>query len=51
MVNMSSLIDYDELKCKFCGHIGLFPNGDFDVECPACGAEYSLTPDDDNDDE
>lgn len=43
-----SLIDYDELECKFCGHIGLLPNGDFDVECPVCGAEYSL--DDEEDD-
>lgn len=41
-----SYIDYDELECKFCGHIGLLPNGDFDVECPACEAEYSLADDD-----
>lgn len=40
-----SLIDYDELTCKYCGHIGLLPNGDFDVECPACDAEYSLEDD------
>ena len=39
---MASLIDYEERECDFCGHIGLLPNGDFDVECPACGAEYSL---------
>ena len=43
---MASLIDYDELECKFCGHIGLLPNGGFDVECPACCAEYSLAEDD-----
>lgn len=42
-----SLIDYDELECKFCGHIGLLPNGGFDVECPACDAEYSLSNEDD----
>lgn len=45
---MASLIGYDELECKFCGHIGLLPNGDFDVECPACDAEYSLINDEDN---
>jgi rubrerythrin len=38
---MSSLIDEDELECKECGHIGMLLNGDFDVECPNCGAEYS----------
>ena len=46
-----SSIDYDELECKFCGHIGLLPNGDFDVECPACDAEYSLDEEYENDDE
>lgn len=48
-----SLVDYDELSCKFCGHIGLFPDGGFDVTCPACGKEYSLTDesDEDTDDE
>lgn len=46
-----SLIDYDELKCKFCGNIGLLPNGDFDVECPACNAEYALDEEDEDDDE
>ena len=39
---MSSIIDEDELECDHCGHIGMYFNGDFDVECPACGAEYSL---------
>lgn len=43
-----SLLDYDELQCKFCGHIGLIPDGGFDVMCPVCDAEYSL---DDEDDE
>ncbi|MDE6435875.1 MAG: hypothetical protein K2L07_16850 [Lachnospiraceae bacterium] len=46
-----SLIDYDELECKFCGHIGLLPNGDYNVECPVCDAEYSLIEDDEGDDE
>lgn len=41
-----SLIDYDELECKYCGHIGVLPNGDFDVICPACDSEYSLTDED-----
>ena len=40
-----SLIDEDELVCKRCGHIGLWLNGDFDVECPECGAEYPLIDD------
>lgn len=42
-----SYIDEDELECKFCGHIGLILDGDFDVECPACDAEYSLLDDED----
>jgi len=37
-----SLFDEDEMECEYCGHIGLVLNGDFDVECPVCGAEYSL---------
>lgn len=45
------MIDYDELECKFCGHIGLLPDGDFDVVCPVCDAEYSLIDDSDEDDE
>ena len=43
-----SLIDYESMDCKFCGHSGLMPNGDFDVECPACGAEYSLIEEENN---
>ena len=37
-----SLFDEDEMECEYCGHIGLMFNGDFDVECPVCGAEQSL---------
>lgn len=36
------LVDEDELECERCGNIGLIPIGDFDVEYPCCGAEYSL---------
>ena len=46
-----SLIDYDEQECRCCGHAGLLPNGDFDVLCPECGAEYSLVDEPDEDDE
>ena len=42
---MESLINYEELECEICGHVGLLPNGDFNVECPACGAESSLLED------
>ncbi len=47
---MGSIIDEDELECRYCGHIGMFLNGDWDVECPVCDAEYSLAyePDDGN---
>lgn len=37
-----SVIDEDELECENCGHVGMFLNGDYNVECPYCGAEYSL---------
>ena len=37
-----SLIDEDEMECEYCGHIGMMFNVDFDVECPVCGAEYSI---------
>lgn len=40
-----SLIDEDEIQCKCCGHVGMWLNGDWDVECPQCGVEYSLTDD------
>ena len=45
-----SLIDEDELQCKKCWHVGMWLNGDFNVECPCCGAEYSLC-NENNDDE
>jgi uncharacterized Zn-finger protein len=37
-----SLVDEDELECEYCGNIGLILIGDIDVECPCCGAEYTL---------
>lgn len=40
-----SIIDYDELQCPNCGHIGLLPNGDFDAECPECETEVDLSKD------
>lgn len=42
---MSSIIDEDEIECRVCGHIGMLLNGDFDLECPCCGAEYSYIDD------
>ena len=39
---MISFIDEHELVCEFCGHIGMILTGDWDVECPACDACYSL---------
>ena len=39
---MGSLINEDELRCRNCGHVGLWLDGDFDVQCPVCGAEFSL---------
>ena len=40
-------IDYDELECEYCGHVGVEPDGDFDVVCPECGAIYSLLSEED----
>lgn len=37
-----SLIDYDEVTCISCGHIGVLPDGDWDVICPICNNEFSL---------
>ncbi len=45
---MVSFFDYDELECKFCRYIGLLPNGNFDVKCPACNSEYFLIGNNDN---
>lgn len=35
-------LDYEELECSNCGHVGLLPNGGFDTICPNCGFEDSL---------
>lgn len=40
-------IDEDELECIKCGRSGMHFDGDFDVVCPFCGAEYSLIDEDD----
>lgn len=39
------MFNYSEMDCEFCGYTGLLSDGDFDVECPSCGAEYSLVDD------
>ncbi len=46
-----SFIDYDEFECEYCGHIGVLPDGDFDVICPVCEHSYSLIDEDEDDDE
>lgn len=43
-----SLIDEDEMQCKYCGNIGLVLDGDFYVTCPVCDAEYSLIEEEEN---
>lgn len=46
------MFDYDELECPHCQHLGLLPNGGFDVQCPNCGYEGSVAeePDEDKED-
>lgn len=48
---MMNDFDLDELECKYCGHTGMLPDGSFDVECPVCGASYSLIDNDTMQDE
>ena len=49
---MASLIDYEDMDCKFCGSSGsLVPDGDLNVECTVCGNTYSLDEDEDEDEE
>lgn len=45
---MGSIIDYDEIDCPCCGHIGVLPDGDLDVICPECGYEFSLMDDEED---
>lgn len=47
------LVDYDKLTCKLRDHTGLLPDGNYNVECPAHDATYSLIDDesDESDDE
>lgn len=44
-------IDYDEIECKYCGGIGVLPNGDFDVVCQHCGEEFSLIEEEESNEE
>ena len=49
---MASLIDYEDMDCKFCGSSGsLVPDGDLNVECTVCGNPYSLDEDEDEDED
>ena len=49
---MASLIDYEDMDCKFCGFSGsLVPDGDLNVECTVCGNTYSLDEDEDEDED
>ena len=49
---MASLIDYEDMDCKFCGSSGsLVPDGDLNVECTVCGNTYSLDEEDEDEDE
>lgn len=49
---MASLIDYEDMDCKFCGSSGsLVPDGDFNVECTVCGNTYSLDENEDEDED
>ena len=43
------MFDYDELECPHCQHLGLLPNGGFDVQCPNCGYEGSVAEEPDED--
>lgn len=35
-------INYGDMRCPKCGHIGLVPNGGFDVACPECEEDFSI---------
>lgn len=49
---MASLIDYEDMDCKFCGSSGsLVPDGELNVECTVCGNTYSLDEDEDGDED
>ena len=49
---MASLIDYEDMDCKFCGSSGsLVPDGDLNVECTVCGNTYSLNDYEDEDED
>lgn len=49
---MASLIDYEDMDCKFCGSSGsLVPDGDLNVECTVCGNIYALDDYEDEDED
>lgn len=49
---MASLIDYEDMDCKFCGSSGsLVPDGDLNVECTVCGNTYALDDYEDEDED
>lgn len=48
---LSMSIDYDDIECDRCGHVGVLPDGGFDWECPACGFEGSLLNEEDEDED
>ena len=49
---MASLIDYEDMDCKFCGSLGsLVSDGDLNVECTVCGNTYSLDDSEDEDED
>ena len=49
---MASLIDYEDMDCKFCGSLGsLVPDGDLNVECTVCGNTYPLDDYEDEDED
>lgn len=45
-----STIDYDDIVCPHCNHIGVLPDGGYDWVCPECGYEGTLGEDEENED-
>lgn len=36
------MLDYDDIVCPICQHIGVLPDGGYDWICPECGYEGTL---------